>query len=258
MKGLDSDISQIYTISSFLVWLILIFCLPDTKTPLSYPYYGSWLLALIVEIGLFSLSLTSCRPSSPFDYVRLIVHVARLLTLNLLVAYLFASYSRAALGDQISADESAPLLSQKGQPDGVVNLSNTAYGSVAIETSSSDGADLEFEAEDRKKEEKRKQDIEDRLKADGDLFTYIRRFFIFVPYVWPSNSKDRKLQLNVLGVVVCLACVRALHVLIPHQLGVVINALGASRGHVPVLAISLYIFYSLASSSAGILSIKSW
>jgi len=252
--GLNADNSQIYTISFFLVWSTLIFCLLDSKHPVWYPYHGSWLLALLLEIGHFSLSLTIRRLSSPFDYTLLIIQISRLLALSLLVACVFRIFSKVAL--HTSGDESAPLLSQMDRPSGPVDLSNTAYGSAATETLS-DGADLEYEAEELKKEEEQKRDIENRLKANGNWVTYVREFFIFIPYVWPSNSKDRKLRWNVLGVVICLACIRASNVLIPHQLGVVINALGTSRDHVPLMAIGLYILYSLAPSSAGIQSIKS-
>lgn len=257
-NGLNANIPQVYTISSFLVWLILSFCLLDSKHPVWYPYYGSWLLALILEIGLFTLSLAICWPSSPFEYTLLIIQISRLKALNLLAAYLFASFSKAALEDHTSSDEKAPFLLQKDQPAEPGDLSNSVYGSAATETFSSDGVDLEYEAEDVKKEEERKRDVQIRLKANGNWFTYVCEFAILIPYIWPSRSKDRKLQWNVLGVVICLACIRALNVLMPYQLGIVINALETSREHVPLVAIGLYTLYSLASSSAGILSIKSW
>lgn len=215
-----------------------------------YPYYGSWFLALVLEIGLFSLSLATCRLSGPFDYTLLIIQISRLLALSLLVACVFGTFSKVT--PHTPSEEGAPLLSQM---DRLVDIPNTAYGSAAHRTSS-DGADLEYEAEELKKEEEQKRDIEKRLKANGNWFTYVREFFIFIPYLWPSNPKDRKLRWNVLGVVICLACVRASNVLIPHQLGVVINALGTSRDHVPLMAICLYILYTLAPSSAGIQSIK--
>lgn len=230
----------------------------ESKHPVWYPYHGSWLLALILEIGLFSLSLAICRPSNPFDYTVLIIQISRLLALNLLGAYICATFSKTALEDHTPGDESAPLLPHEDQPAGPVDLSNSAYGSAATKTSYSDGAELEYEAEDLKEEEERKRVIENRLEANGNWVSYVREFSIFIPYIWPSNSKDRRLQWNILGVVICLACVRALNVLIPHQLGVVINVLGTSRDHVPLVAIGLYILYSLASSSAGVLSIKSW
>jgi len=138
--GLNADNSQIYTISFFPVWSTLIFCLLDSKHPVWYPYHGSWLLALLLEIGLFSLSLTIRRLSSPFDYTLLIIQISRLLALSLLVACIFETFSKVAL--HTSGDESAPLLSQMDRPSGHVDLSNTAYGSAATETLS-DGADLE-------------------------------------------------------------------------------------------------------------------
>jgi hypothetical protein len=223
--------------------------LADSKHPVWYPYYGSWLLALILEIVLFSLSLTICRPLNHFGYTLLGIQISRLLAFILLAAL---------HGGTPVSEEHTPLLINTGQPNGHVGLSNATYGSTAVEKSSSDGADLEFEAEDRKKEEERLKDIEKRLTANGNWFTYACEFSIFLPYVWPSKSKDRKLQFNFLGVMLCLACARALNVLIPYQLGVMINALGASQDRIPLMAIGLYIAFLTASSNVGIPLIKSW
>lgn len=223
--------------------------LADSKHPVWYPYYGSWLLALIFEIVLFILSLTICRPLNHFGYTLLGIQIFWLLAFILLAAL---------HGGTPVSEEHTPLLINTGQPDGHVGLSNAKYGSTAVEKSSSDGADLEFEAEDRKKEEERIKDIKKRLTANGNWFTYACEFSIFLPYVWPSKSTDRKLQFNFLGVMLCLACARALNVLIPYQLGVMINAMGASQDRFPLMAIGLYIAFLTASSNVGIPLIKSW
>ena len=231
----------------------------DSERPVWHPYYGSWILALIFDVLLFGLSLIIGLPSTPFEYTLLVIQLSRLLAFNLLLPLFFATLTRSALRDDTPVnEENTPLLKQTGQPNEDVDHPNTAHRSTTVETSSSDGADLEFEAEDRKKEQEERRELEKRLNAHGNWFTYAREFSIFIQYIWPSNPKDRKLQLNVLGVVICLACVRALNVLVPHQLGVVINALGASRNHLPLMAIGLYIFYLMASSSAGIQSIRRW
>jgi hypothetical protein len=213
--------------------------LADSKHPVWYPYYGSWLLALILEIVLFSLSSTICRPLNHFGYTLLGIQISRLLAFILLAAL---------HGGTPVSEEHTPLLINIGQLNGHVGLSNATYGSTAVEKSSSDGADLEFEAEDRKKEEEQLQDIEKRLTANENWFTY----------AWPSKSKDRKLQFNFLGVMLCLACARALNVLIPYQLGVMINALRASQDRIPLMAIGLYIAFLTALSNVGIPLIKSW
>ncbi len=223
--------------------------LADSKHPVWYSYYGSWLLAFILEIVLFSLSSTICRPLNHFGYTLLGIQIYRLLALILLAAL---------HGETPISEEHTSLLINIGQLNEHVDLSNATYESTAVEESSLNGADLEFEAEGRKKEKERLQDIEKRLTANGNWFTYACEFFIFLPYVWPFKSKDRKLQFNVLGVMLCLACARALNVLIPYQLGVMINALRTSQDRIPLMAIGLYIAFLTALSNVGIPLIKSW
>ena len=51
---------------------------------------------------------------------------------------------------------------------------------------------------------------------------------VFIPFIWPS--KDRVLQLHLIGVGLCLLAGRALNILIPRQVGIVANSLGLSEG----------------------------
>ncbi len=65
--------------------------------------------------------------------------------------------------------------------------------------------------------------------------------------MWPSKS--RLLQLNVVGVGLCLLCARVLKVLEPRQLGIVLDNLDTSQGYVPVSELLLFILYGFLSSS---------
>lgn len=180
--------------------------LADSKHLVWYSYYESWLLALILEIILFSLFLTICRSSNFFDYTLLDIQISRLLNLILL----------AALQNEISiSEEHTSLLINIDQSNEHVDLCNTTYESTTIEKSSSDDVDLKFEAENWKKEKKRLKDIKKRLKTNENWFIYAREFFIFLSYVWSFNS-NRRLQINVLDVMICLICIRALNILISY------------------------------------------
>ena len=46
-----------------------------------------------------------------------------------------------------------------------------------------------------------------------------------------------------LGVCLCLLCTRALNLLEPRQLGIVVDRLGMSQDHLPILEVLLWIFY---------------
>lgn len=57
------------------------------------------------------------------------------------------------------------------------------------------------------------------------------------------------MQAKLLGVCVCLGCTRALNVLEPRQLGIVVDRIGTSRTHIPVFEVFLWIVYRWLDSS---------
>lgn len=57
------------------------------------------------------------------------------------------------------------------------------------------------------------------------------------------------LQAKFLGVCLCLLCTRALNLLEPRQLGIVIDKIGTSGNHVPIAEVILWIFYRWIDSS---------
>lgn len=65
--------------------------------------------------------------------------------------------------------------------------------------------------------------------------------------MWPS--KRRLLQLNIFGVGLCLLGTRALNVLVPRQLGIVLDRLGLSQGRTPIFEFLLFLLFGFLSSS---------
>lgn len=127
------------------------------------------------------------------------------------------------------------------------------YGSImaadATHPSSTDSEDSEPEGEADKESKKRQQLVQKRLEEDGNWFTYLRGFSIFIPMIWPS--KQPKLYMNMAGCVLCLLCGRLLNVLQPRQFGIVVNILTTGSGSL-YKAVGLYVFFHWASSPAGI------
>lgn len=83
---------------------------------------------------------------------------------------------------------------------------------------------------------------------------YLSGYSIFFPYLWPSKS--RRLQLTV---ILCLGLVilqRVVNVLVPYQVGVIIDALSKEDGkpfYIPWGGICLYIFYRLLQGNQGLI-----
>ncbi|KAJ4290829.1 hypothetical protein N0V90_010024 [Kalmusia sp. IMI 367209] len=80
-------------------------------------------------------------------------------------------------------------------------------------------SDSDSDDEDNELKEKRAQ----RLKETGGWSGYLKDFSIFLPYLVPR--KDLKVQLCIVGCILCLAGQRVLNILIPHQLGIVADKL---------------------------------
>ena len=57
------------------------------------------------------------------------------------------------------------------------------------------------------------------------------------------------LQAKLLGVCLCLLCTRALNLLEPRQLGIVIDKIGTSRAHMPIVEVIIWIVYRWMDSS---------
>lgn len=84
---------------------------------------------------------------------------------------------------------------------------------------------------------------------------YIWEFKRFLPYVWPSSKP--KLYLNIVGVGLCLLGTRILNVLMPMQLGAVIDTLAKPDSPIPFSNIALYISYRWFANS-GLRSLKGY
>ena len=134
-----------------------------------YPYSGSWFIGLVGEAILFALILSHGVSPTAFVHVQVAVQACRMLILVLLSTALFTGSCKRSCTDE----ESASLLSsgEIDSDDKQDSIGKPGYGSITI-TPDGEGADLEYEAEQRKKEEKRKEMLEKRLQSEGNWFTY--------------------------------------------------------------------------------------
>ena len=134
-----------------------------------YPYSGSWFIGLVGEVILFALVLTRGISPSAFFHVQVVVQACRMLMLILLSMSLFTTSCKRSHTDE----ESASLL-RHGEIESDYkqdSIGKPGYGSITI-MPDGEGADLEYEAERRKKDEERKEKLEKRLQTEGNWFTY--------------------------------------------------------------------------------------
>lgn len=88
---------------------------------------------------------------------------------------------------------------------------------------------------------------------------YLSGYKLFFPYVWPASQK--RLQLVVIFCFMLLMLQRALNVLSPRQVGIIIDALSSDNGHsfIPWKEILLYILFRWLQGNQGLIgSIRSY
>lgn len=134
-----------------------------------YPHYGSWFIGLIAEAILFTFVLTNGISPSIFVYIQVTVKACRMLSIILLSTVLFTKSSKSIGADE----ESASLLGhgEANSDETQAPIGTSAYGSITI-TSNGEAADLEYEAERREKDRKRREILEKRLQNEKSWFAY--------------------------------------------------------------------------------------
>ena len=177
--GISLTQYQIYALSSSLVWMILIASDADASNNVSYPQYGSWLLALLAEGLLLAFAFGHGLSADAFGYSRVAIKVCRLLMLIALPTLLFSNPLRKSAAKD---EESAALLGQDHEivhPE-MTQSNGTTPGYGSISTAPAD-AGLEFAAKQRQEDEKKKAKSEQKLQESGNLFRYVRACRLIEP-----------------------------------------------------------------------------
>ncbi|KAL8778539.1 MAG: hypothetical protein Q9213_007368 [Squamulea squamosa] len=239
--------ANINAASSTLLWFLLSIVLGSTKRPVLYPYLGTCILTLVFDAVHCSLFASQHSVRKAVDFVFLVSQIARFTVLLLCLA----GHAKAQIGSKSlhPDEESASLLQHHDlsaeNQDESVKLAGK-YGSIVVaDTSDSKSTDSEDSDDDSPSNKKRTRLVRERLRKDGNWFTYIRGFSLFLPMVWPTRRP--RLYMNIVGCVVCILCDRVFSVLQPRQLGIIITILTSGSGS-PYTGIGLYIFYYWVSA----------
>ncbi|KAL8937206.1 MAG: hypothetical protein Q9211_003802 [Gyalolechia sp. 1 TL-2023] len=257
---ISSVAANVNSISLFLLWSTEAIILHHTRRPVWYLYYGSWLITLAFEIVILSLFASQRTVLRPAGLVLVVMRASRVAALLGLVARYVTL--RIGIRQLWSDEESASLLGRKAVPNSRHNSTLNSpgdYGSTAVTTAahypSTDTEDSDLEDQVDRESKNKQRPVTERLKRDGNWFTYLRGFSIFIPMAWPSEQPA--LYFNMVGCGLCLLCGRVLKILQPRQLGIIVNILTTGSG--PLYnAIGLYFLYHWASSSAGIDMLHQW
>ncbi|MCJ1399436.1 hypothetical protein MMC11_002638 [Xylographa trunciseda] len=252
--------SNIYVLATLLIWFVFTASLLGSDTGLWSPYYGSWLLTLMSEMLALGLGLSIFRPSSGVEYVQLGLEALRLFLLASLPVVTFV-FLNTRTTDRGSDEESSPLL---GHSQGVSEESRGSagtYGSTVTRTTAGNTSTSAEQIEDitqqeMKKEHDDRERLTKRLKETGNWWAYAKGYSIFLQYIWPSRSP--RLQLNMVGVGLCIGAIRVLNVLVPRQLGQIVNSLGHPSDNRPFLELGIYILLASLESRVGIRALRTY
>lgn len=242
----------------YVVHLVLLFAthscftlgLLETSNPLWHPYLGSWLVALCFEIALVSLqSAPSFQNDNNYSRDRTSLSIARA-TILVVLCITSSWWILQDRGRKIKLDDESEALLASGNATTKAPTSPTSSTTLCEDSD----VDSDTEAPDRDKELKAQQ--QQRLQESGSWLKYLKEFKIFIPMLLPW--KDRLVQGCFVIIGLVMAADRVLHILLPRQLGILVEELTkhAGTGAIPWSAIGLWILYAALSSGAGLTLIK--
>ncbi|CAG8981855.1 hypothetical protein HYALB_00009530 [Hymenoscyphus albidus] len=251
----------VYLIASTIAFGIQALALTDAKFPVWYPYYGTWFIGVTVELTLVILPNVYQPPASIFDYSIIFIKGARIATFIALIVLYFTLRNDPKEYDNADAERQSLLRKKLAPKPSSSEDSTNGYGTTTAQESDGEEDDDDTSKDSWLKQQKEAQElIQKRLKQDGDWFTYAKGFAVFFPYVVPMH--DRHLQFRGFLVILCLLATNALNVLIPNQLGVMIDSLtkyvGGEPDHNIWLPVAVYAVYRFINSSACIGWLQKW
>lgn len=195
-----ADGPQVYLLSSSLVWVVISIALADTKYPVWYPYYLSWTITILVEVILVFLGNPGQRSRSITVLTVLSLQLVRLLLLaTMFVVFILPRNSQEVCHDD---EERQALLRKKSdakRSDSTEDDANVdaAYGSMDA-TADCEESDVSSEAESedswirgRSKASKR---AAERLKSDGNWWTYAKGFSVSLPQAFKRPASDLQID----------------------------------------------------------------
>jgi ATP-binding cassette, subfamily B, vacuolar membrane transporter HMT1/ACLQ len=179
-----------------------------------------------------------------WETIDIVIDLLRIVLLLALIGFylLFISFRRSKADKHGRAtEESASLLHEEHGVNGTAHYGTVPTGGKHAHT---EGAPAGWS---------RPTKIPSR-----NWWEYMQGYSIFFPYLWPS--KDRRLQIVVVVCFVIVVLQRVVNVLVPHQIGIIVNELsgednedGDNTIHFPWVSICLYILYRFLQGNNGIL-----
>ncbi|RDW94363.1 p-loop containing nucleoside triphosphate hydrolase-10 [Coleophoma crateriformis] len=253
----------VYLMGSILVFVIQILILSDAKFPVWYPYYITWFMEILMESTLLVCATLHSVPKATADYATVTVRSLRILTFVALASVYFGLRTSKKQYD-VGDTERQSLLSRKLAPKPSGSEMENGYGGTDATPQQTESTDNASEADSDDSwfgERKLQAQIAKRLESDGNWWTYAKGFSVLFPHIWPVHSK--RLQFRAVLVGCCLLAANALNLLLPRQLGIMIDTLQKySIGEGTVqhvwLPVVIYAILRFADSGSCLKWLQNW
>ena len=193
----------------------------------------------------FGILQSVYTPVNPVEWAQIIIRGTRMIV----VCFLLVIFWAIGTSKPTTDEEQTPLLQQDE------NTANAkGYGATDAEETTAKHRDEALDKAERELKEKIRK-LEERLKENGNWFTYVKDFRLFIPLIWPQDKP--MLKLNIIGVGLCILVERALTALKPLGLGAVANYLAKGEAKGAFIALGIYAVLRWLDSSAGITGLRS-
>ncbi|KAF2274310.1 uncharacterized protein EI97DRAFT_125583 [Westerdykella ornata] len=253
----------IYLVGAFFVYCLYLITLFDSKPSPTIAHLSTWALATVLELVLLACSIAiythphrepAVDPPEPkwrtrmteWEMAEVAADLLRILLLLALIAfyYLFVTCpQRRKKHEAGSAAETQALLG--GERDGHGHAENghaaESYGSLP-----SGNRPKHSHSEGPPPAWSRPTGAPSR-----SWWEYLKGYRVFFPYLWPS--KDRRLQIVVIVCFLIVVCQRIVNLLVPDQIGKIVNTLAGDREGNPWVLIVVFIFFRFIQGNNGLL-----
>lgn len=254
-------------LSCILVFGIEQSALGDGIDVVWHPYIGSWLIAAVLEPVIAVLSIIdqhrqsqisgNALPHVALSFEMIIVSIRYITLLAVIFVYFIG---RQKPRQDKKDEETSPLLPKPGQGNGSSDAVDSGYGTSDNSDNSENDTDATNSPTDpespwERRQREAKDQMEKRLQSEGSWIAYAKGFLIFFPYIWPVHNRRLQVYAGLVGV--CLIAGNALNLLIPRQMGIILDALNGTSDRNPWIEVVVFAALRLAASEAGINLIRS-
>ncbi|KAF2113767.1 hypothetical protein BDV96DRAFT_578306 [Lophiotrema nucula] len=243
------DDGLIHSISQFLLWTSLSLILSETASPSAFVWAGASALNSVLEVTIIAFSFSRPGPSNAPQIASFLRPIQ---VLTIFALFVFTISATVLLHDNpapVDNEETQSLLSKSSTSTKIGPDANTSYNTLenaGVDYNSSKNLDSNSNS-DSDEDEETLQLQQERLESSGGWLEYLKAFKIFIPYVVPT--KNPKLQAYLVLMLINILLQRALNILGPRQLGLIIDNLWY-HGQIPWKDIFLWVFFAIAASNS--------